>query len=198
VSLAQTPAFGYHLYYSPYGARLKRLERGSEAAESSEPSGPQGENDTPQQQAFSTSKGAAMKTWEQINEKIESGKAVVLTAEEIIDYVDRKGLTKAAEEVDVVTTATFGPMCSSGCFLNFGHSIPRIRITEAWIDDVPVYSGVAAVDVYLGATELRQDDPRTSTIPANSASAERTSWKNSWRERNSSFSPSRTGPTTTP
>ncbi len=106
-----------------------------------------------------------MKTWEQINEKIESGKAVVLTAEEIIDYVDRKGLTKAAEEVDVVTTATFGPMCSSGCFLNFGHSIPRIRITEAWIDDVPVYSGVAAVDVYLGATELRQDDPKNLYHP---------------------------------
>jgi uncharacterized protein (DUF39 family) len=106
-----------------------------------------------------------MKPWEQINEKIESGKAVVLTAEEIIDYVDRKGLTKAAEEVDVVTTATFGPMCSSGCFLNFGHSIPRIRITEAGIDDVPVYSGVAAVDVYLGATELRQDDPKNLYHP---------------------------------
>ena len=82
-----------------------------------------------------------MKTYEEINNRIESGKAVVLTAAEIIDYVDRHGLDKAAEEVDVVTTATFGPMCSSGAFLNFGHSKPKMRITEAWIDDVLAYSG---------------------------------------------------------
>ena len=83
-----------------------------------------------------------MKTYEEINSKIEKGTAVVLTADEIIDYVDKKGLDKAAEEVDVVTTATFGPMCSSGCFLNFGHSKPKIRITESWIDDVLCYSGI--------------------------------------------------------
>jgi uncharacterized protein (DUF39 family) len=106
-----------------------------------------------------------MKTYEQINQRIESGRAVVLTADEIIGYVDRKGLDRAAEEVDVVTTATFGPMCSSGCFLNFGHSTPRIRISEAWIDDVLVYSGVAAVDVFLGATQLRHNDPANMSYP---------------------------------
>jgi len=99
-----------------------------------------------------------MKTYEQINDRIESGKAVVLTAEEIIDYVDKKGLAAAAKEVDVVTTATFGPMCSSGCVLNFGHSKPKIRMSEAWIEDVLVYTGIAAVDVYLGATQLRHGD----------------------------------------
>ena len=106
-----------------------------------------------------------MKSYEQINAKIESGKAVVLTAEEIIDYVERKGLEEAAREVDVVTTATFGPMCSSGCFLNFGHSRPRMRITQTWIDGVAAYSGVAAVDAYLGATELRQGDPANTYYP---------------------------------
>jgi len=100
-----------------------------------------------------------MKTYEEINAKIEAKKAVVLTAEEVIGYVEKKGLRAAAAEVDVVTTATFGPMCSSGCFLNFGHSSPRIRISEAWLDDVRAYCGIAAVDVYLGATELRQGDP---------------------------------------
>ena len=100
-----------------------------------------------------------MKTYAEINDRIESGKAVVLTAEEIIDYVDAKGLAKAAEEVDVVTTATFGPMCSSGCVLNFGHSKPRMRFSEAWIEDVLCYSGLAAVDLYLGATQLRDRDP---------------------------------------
>jgi len=106
-----------------------------------------------------------MKTYQQINDRIASGKAVVLTADEIIDYVDRKGVEAAAEEVDVVTTATFGPMCSSGCFLNFGHSKPKIRMSEAWVEDVLVYTGVAAVDVYLGATQLRHGDPANMYYP---------------------------------
>lgn len=106
-----------------------------------------------------------MKSYADINAKIESKKAVVLTAEEVIDYVEKKGLAKAADEVDVVTTATFGPMCSSGCFLNFGHSKPKIRMSEAWVDDVPVYCGLAAVDVYLGATQLRYNDPANLYYP---------------------------------
>ncbi|PIE57858.1 MAG: hypothetical protein CSA33_06200 [Desulfobulbus propionicus] len=105
------------------------------------------------------------KTYDEINEKISAGKAVVLTAEEVIAYVDKKGLEKAAAEIDVVTTATFGPMCSSGCFLNFGHSTPKIRISEAWIEDVRAYCGIAAVDVYLGATELRHSDPANMYFP---------------------------------
>ncbi len=106
-----------------------------------------------------------MKTYEQINNRIESGKAVVLTADEIIDYVEKRGLAAAAEEVDVVTTATFGPMCSSGCVLNFGHSKPKIRMSEAWVQDVLVYTGLAAVDVYLGATQLRHNDPANMDHP---------------------------------
>ena len=106
-----------------------------------------------------------MKSYEQINDRIASGQAVVLSADEIADYVDRKGLEAAAEEVDVVTTATFGAMCSSGCFLNFGHSRPKIRMSEAWIEDVLVYTGIAAVDVYLGATQLRHGDPANMYYP---------------------------------
>ena len=107
----------------------------------------------------------AVKTYKEINAKIEAGTAVVLTADEIMDYVDRKGVDAAAKEVDVVTTATFGPMCSSGCFLNFGHSKPKMRISEAWLDDVGVYCGVAAVDVFLGATQLRHRDPANTYHP---------------------------------
>lgn len=109
--------------------------------------------------------GKAVKTYEQICDRIESGKAVVLTADEVMDYVDKKGLQATADEVDVVTTATFGPMCSSGCFLNFGHSKPKIRMSEAWIQDVLVYTGIAAVDVYLGATQLRHGDPANMYPP---------------------------------
>ncbi len=95
-----------------------------------------------------------MKTYAEINEKIKQGKAVVFTAEEIIDVVKEKGYAAAAREVDVVTTATFGPMCSSGAFLNFGHSDPPIRMAKVWLNDVPAYAGIAAVDSYIGATEL--------------------------------------------
>ena len=52
-----------------------------------------------------------VKTFEEINEKIKKGKAVVLTAEEIIEHAAEKGVRKTAQEVDVVTTGTFGPMC---------------------------------------------------------------------------------------
>jgi len=47
------------------------------------------------------------KTIAEINEKIRNGEAVVVTAEEIIDVVAKKGVEKAVKEVDVVTTGTF-------------------------------------------------------------------------------------------
>ena len=97
-----------------------------------------------------------MKTIAEINERIRNRKAVVVTAEEIIDLVEEKGVKKAAQEVDVVTTGTFGPMCSSGMFINFGHSKPGIKMTKVWLNDVPAFAGIAAVDAYVGATELSE------------------------------------------
>ncbi len=95
-----------------------------------------------------------MKTIAEINQRIKDGKAVVATAEEIIGIVDDKGYEKAAELVDVVTTGTFGPMCSSGVFINFGHSDPPIKMKTVTLNDVPAYAGLAAVDAYIGATEV--------------------------------------------
>lgn len=97
-----------------------------------------------------------MKTTEQINEKIKNGSAVVLTAEEVIRMAKEQGIRKTAEKVDVVTTGTFSPMCSSGAFLNFGHSDPLIRMSRVTLNDVPVCAGLAAVDCYVGATELSE------------------------------------------
>lgn len=108
-----------------------------------------------------------MKTIKQINEKIKKGKAVVVTAEEIIELVEKKGLKKTASEVDVVTTATFAPMCSSGAYFNIGHTKPRIKIGggSCQLNDVPAYCGWAAVDIYLGATAIPDDDPRNKVYP---------------------------------
>ena len=95
-----------------------------------------------------------VKTIEEINERILEGKAVVVTAEEMIDIVEENG-AKSSKMVDVVTTGTFGAMCSSGAFINFGPPIP-IRMTRVWLNDVMAYGGIAAVDAYIGATELSE------------------------------------------
>lgn len=105
------------------------------------------------------------KTYSEINEKIKRGEAVVVTVEEVIELVKNKGSKRVAQEVDVVTTATFGPMCSSGAFLNIGHSQPRIKIHKAWLNGVNAYAGLAAIDLYLGATEIPEDDPANKVFP---------------------------------
>ncbi|MGC1402883.1 MAG: homocysteine biosynthesis protein [Thermodesulfobacteriota bacterium] len=107
------------------------------------------------------------KTIAEINEKIKKGKAVVVTAEEIIDLVKNKGPKKVAQEVDVVTTGTFSPMCSSGAYLNIPQPIPRMKLGggKAYLNNVPVYTGFAAADVYIGANALPEDDPRNSVFP---------------------------------
>ena len=111
------------------------------------------------------------RTIAEINEKIRKGQAVVATAEEIIDIVKEKGPAKAAQEVDVVTTGTFGPMCSSGAYLNLGHPTPRMKFGggSVYLNEVPGYAGFAAVDVFIGATALPDNDPRN--IPASSTTA---------------------------
>jgi len=107
------------------------------------------------------------KTIAEINEKIQEGKAVVVTAEEIIDIVKQKGVEKAAQEVDVVTTGTFGPMCSSGAYFNIGHAKPRIKLGggRVYLNDVPAYAGLAAVDIFIGSNALPDDDPRNRVHP---------------------------------
>ncbi len=105
------------------------------------------------------------KTIAEINERIKKGKAVVLTAEEMVDAVRRLGKTRAAREVDVVTTGTFSPMCSSGMLFNFGQEPPLMKASHVWLNNVPCYAGLAAVDAYLGATEPAADDPLNKVYP---------------------------------
>ncbi|MBI5124171.1 MAG: homocysteine biosynthesis protein [Candidatus Omnitrophica bacterium] len=107
------------------------------------------------------------KTIREINEKIKSGEVVVVTAEEVIDLVEKNGLKEAAKRVDVVTTGTFGPMCSSGAYLNIGHTKPKMKLGggRAALNDVPVYTGFAAVDIYIGSTAIPDDDPRNKIHP---------------------------------
>ena len=107
------------------------------------------------------------KTYAEINEKIKAGKAVVVTAEEVIDIVKKDGIEKSAEKIDVVTTGTFGPMCSSGAYFNTGHTKPKMKIggVKATLNDVPAYAGFAAADLYIGAAVVTEDDPKNKVFP---------------------------------
>lgn len=105
------------------------------------------------------------KSYQEINAKIKNGEVVVVTADEMVDIVRAEGPENAARKVDVVTTGTFAPMCSSGAMLNFGHSVPGIKASHVSINNVPAYGGVAAVDCYIGATEPCLDDPLNKVYP---------------------------------
>ncbi|MCU4139621.1 MAG: Sulfur incorporation enzyme MA1821 [Methanophagales archaeon] len=97
------------------------------------------------------------KSIDEINERIREGSVCVVTADEMSELVEEKGAEEAAREVDVVTTGTFGAMCSSGVFLNFGHSDPPIKMHRVWLNEVEAYTGIAAVDAYLGAAQPSED-----------------------------------------
>ncbi len=105
------------------------------------------------------SKQSNGRTIQGINQKIKSGDVQVLTAEEMKKLVENSGVEVAYKEVDVVTTGTFGAMCSSGAIINLGHSDPPIKIHRAWLNDVEVSHPGAAVDLYIGATLMSDTKP---------------------------------------
>ena len=105
-------------------------------------------------------KNDKMKTYAEINEKIKKGTAVVLTAEEVSELSKTLSPKEIAEKVDVVTTATFGAMCSSGAFLNFGHSNPPIRMEKIELN------GVLWGVVNLNSVQLPEYGAIPWTIPA--------------------------------
>lgn len=108
-----------------------------------------------------------IRTIKEINEKIQQGTVVVVTAAEVIDIARREGISKAAGKVDVVTTGTFGPMCSSGAYFNIGHTSPRMKLGggRTYLNDVPAYAAFAAADLFIGANALPDDDPRNRNHP---------------------------------
>ncbi|MEO0253267.1 MAG: homocysteine biosynthesis protein [candidate division WOR-3 bacterium] len=93
------------------------------------------------------------KSIEEINERIKKGEAVVLRADEVVEMGKKEGFKEIFKKVDVVTTGTFGMMCSSGAFINTGHFDPPTKLQDVTLNDVKAYGGLAAVDIYIGATE---------------------------------------------
>ena len=97
-----------------------------------------------------------MRTIAEINDKIQRGKVVAWTAEELKAKVADIGINQAFKQVDVICTGTFEPMESSGAVINLGHTDPPIKIRQCWFDGVPAYAGFGAVDIYLGATAMAE------------------------------------------
>ncbi|MDY7021064.1 MAG: homocysteine biosynthesis protein [Cyanobacteriota bacterium] len=95
-----------------------------------------------------------MRSIAEINEKISTQSAVVLTVEAVKARVLETSVAEVAKEVDVITTGTFEPMESSGAIINLGQTDPPINIRSCWLDGVAAYSGFGAVDLYLGATQI--------------------------------------------
>lgn len=83
-----------------------------------------------------------MKTIEAINRGIREGTVVVLTADELKALV-RSGETVTPEEVDVVTTGTFGVMSGTMAVLSFSVARPGTfkKAEQALLNGVPAYPG---------------------------------------------------------
>jgi len=108
-----------------------------------------------------------MRSIQEINEKIKKKEAVVITKEELLALAEEKSSRQLFKEIDVVTTATFGPMCSSGIYFNIGHTSPKIKLGggKVTLNNVPAYAAFAAADLFLGASALPEDGPRNSVYP---------------------------------
>ena len=94
---------------------------------------------------------------DEINGRIARGEARVVRADEMTRLVREEGVAAAARTVDVVTTGTFGPMCSSGVMMNFGQTDPPIRMSRVHLNGVEAHAGLAAVDAFLGATQVSEE-----------------------------------------
>jgi uncharacterized protein (DUF39 family) len=88
-----------------------------------------------------------------INTKISSGKAKVVTASELKQMVKELGISAVVKRVDVISTGSFEPIESAGAIINLGHTDPPIRLRSCWLDGVLAYTGLGAVDLYVGATQ---------------------------------------------
>lgn len=97
--------------------------------------------------------------YDDIRARLRAGTARVFTASEFKALADTAAPDELARAADVVTVATFAPMCSSGVLINFGHDSPPLRMEDISLDGVPAYGGVAAVDAYLGATAELPGNP---------------------------------------
>ncbi|MDD3043382.1 MAG: methanogenesis marker 16 metalloprotein [Methanosarcinaceae archaeon] len=107
------------------------------------------------------------RTFSEIQARIDTGDAVVLTAEEITARV-RAGEEVAFEDVDVVTTATRGIMSGTYAVFSFKVSEPDsfVRASEVYLNGIPAVVGpcpnerLGVLDLIVLGTAHSKTDPR--------------------------------------
>ena len=98
------------------------------------------------------------RTYEEINDKIKSGKAHVLTAPEAKALIREKSVKYFVNNVDVVTCATFEMNTNAMLYLNFGQTDPLIYFSEVYINNVFAYP-LGPTDVGLSCVAFSKDNP---------------------------------------
>ena len=101
------------------------------------------------------------RTFEEINEKIKAGKAQVLTAQEAKTLIKEKGVQDFANNVDVVTFASFEMHTNALIYLSFGQTDPLIYFSEVYINNVPAYP-CGPTDIALSCTASSKENPEYS------------------------------------
>ncbi len=103
---------------------------------------------------------------EEINNKIEEGKAVILTASELCQLT-KQGKELRFEDVDVVTTATKGLMSGTSCIMAFRISEPKKfkKVKTLKMNGINCYVGpcpnetIGLVDLIIYATDKSEENP---------------------------------------
>ena len=101
------------------------------------------------------------RTIEEINEKIKSGKAHVLTAQEAKSVIKEKGVSYLFQSTDVVTFASFEMHTDALVHLDFGQTDPLIYFSEAFINNVPAYP-IGPTDLVVSVIAQARDNPQYS------------------------------------
>lgn len=86
------------------------------------------------------------RTYSEINDKIKTNKAKILTVAEAKGLIKDKGVKHFADNVDAVVCASFEMHTNVLLYLNFGQTDPLIYFSDAYINGVPAYP--------LGPTDL--------------------------------------------
>ncbi len=111
-------------------------------------------------------KSTSSTTFSEIQDKIDQGEVVILTAQEICDRV-RKGDRIKFGDIDVVTTATSALMSGTYAVLSFKVAEPDtfIKAQKVWINNVPAQVGpcpnerIGILDLIVLGTEPSIKDP---------------------------------------
>ena len=98
------------------------------------------------------------KSCAEINEKIKSGKAQVLTAQEAKALIKEKGLQYFTNNIDIVTFASFEMHTNALIYLSFGQTDPLIYFSEVYINNVPACP-TGPTDIALSCVAFSEENP---------------------------------------